>query len=942
MKLFKLPLFTLVTVFLIFYKGETVSAQNELKIDFEKYELANGLDIVLHEDKSDPIVAVAVEVHAGSNRETPGRTGFAHFFEHMLFKKSENVPEGYFMNKIPEWGGTRNGTTNKDRTLYYEVVPKNALEKILWMEADRLGFFINAVSKSAFETEKQVVKNEKRQRVDNVPYGHRNYVTIKALYPESHPYNWSTIGELEDLQNSTLEDVKSFYDMWYGPQNTTLVIAGDFDKAQVKQWVEKYFGEIKPHGKEAKVTPQPVALNETISLYHEDNFAKLPQLALNFPSIEQYHPDHWALDVLSDILSDGKSSPLYKKVVLEDQLAPNIYAYNSTQEIAGRFVIQANANASVDLDDLKASIFSALENFETTGVSEDALNRIKASLETDFYNSIASVQGKSFQLSHFNSFMGDPGFLMTYVKNLQKVTAEDVMRVYNKYIKGKHYIATSFVPKGQTELTLEDAKIAQVKEESIEPYVPEETVEDEENFAKTPSSFDRTIEPGFGEDPVVSAPEIWTNKLNNGLKVYGIEAKELPLVNFSIKLKGGMLLDRPDKVGVANLITDMLQEGTKTKTPEELENAIKDLGANINMYTSTQNITITANCLSKNYDDVLALVEEMLLEPRWDAKEFDRIKNETLTQISQQYASPNYITASVRNKLVYEGHIKENMTLGTEASVKKITLDDLKAYYEQYFAPNVSNFHIAGNITENQVKQSLASLESKWKEKPVTIPTELEDKTANKTGKLFFVDVPDAKQSQLNIVRLTVPANDDEMLPLTIGNFMLGSGAYGQLYKKLRVEKGYTYGAYSFPIKDSFISQLLTNTSVRTNVTKESIEVYREVVNNYRKNYSADELEKTKQSLLREEALNYETLDNLLNLLHTISTYELPLDYIDQEQDIIQNISLEEVKALINKYIDKDEMIYIVVGDKATQYERLKELGMGDPILLDKYGNEVD
>ncbi|MEQ9008394.1 MAG: insulinase family protein, partial [Ekhidna sp.] len=602
----------------------------ELSLDYEKITLDNGLDVVLHQDDSDPIVAVAILVHAGSNRERPGRTGFAHFFEHMLFQRSENVPNGGFFKNINEWGGTFNGGTWTDGTVYYEVVPKDALEKVLWMESDRMGYFINAVTLASLEGEKPVVQNEKRQRVDNQPYGHTQSVILKALYPEGHPYNWTVIGELEDLQNATLEDVKEFYEQWYGPNNATLVIAGDIDKAEIKEMVSKYFGEIPSRGIDTPMDPQPVSLEETKTYYYEDNFAQLPELRMTYPTVEQYHEDQWALDALGQILSDGKRAPLYKSIVEESKVAPGVSSYNSSNELAGTFTIRVRANAGTDLDSVRAVINQTLVDFDQKGFDIKDLERIKAGLETNFYNGISSVLGKAFQLASYNEYAGSPDFVEQDIANIKAVTQDDVMRVFRTYILNKNHIVTNFVPKGSADLAMEDAQMADVKEEAIVPYSPTEIIEEEGDISitKTESSFDRSIEPGFGETPLVNPPTIYTAELTNGLGVYGVESNELPLVNFSIRIMGGHFMDDPAKVGVANLMTDIMMEGTANKTPEELEDAIGQLGANINMSTSDEYIQISGNCLSRNFDATMDLVNEIILEPRWDEKEFERIINQ--------------------------------------------------------------------------------------------------------------------------------------------------------------------------------------------------------------------------------------------------------------------------------------------------------------------------
>ncbi|MFT5983961.1 MAG: zinc protease, partial [Ulvibacter sp.] len=445
--------------------SESEVVDTNFSIEFEKYELENGLDVVLHQDKSDPIVSLAIQYGVGSNREKTGRTGFAHLFEHVLFQESENVPQDQFFKKIQDAGGTLNGGTWKDGTIYYEIVPNNALETIMWLESDRMGFLINTVTESAFYNQQEVVQNEKRQRVDNNPYGHTNWVLDKNMYPEGHPYNWQVIGELVDLQNATIDDVKEFYNKYYGPNNATLVLAGDFEKEDAKALIEKYFGEIKRREEVLPLEPQPVTLAETRRLYHEDNFATTPQLNMVWPTLQQYEDDAYALDFLAEILSSGKKAPLYKVLVKEKDLTSRTTAYNNSQELAGEFHIVITANNGENLNNVEAGIMEAFTMFEKDEVTDRDVERIKAGLETGFYNGISSVLGKSFQLAIYNNFAGDPGFIETDIENIKKVTKEDVMRVYNKYIKNKPFIMTSFVPKGKLELIADNSEKAAVVEE---------------------------------------------------------------------------------------------------------------------------------------------------------------------------------------------------------------------------------------------------------------------------------------------------------------------------------------------------------------------------------------------------------------------------------------------------------------------------------------------
>jgi len=725
MKLRNILVVGLLIVALVGCQATPTTDTSGLAVAFEKYELDNGLEVVLHQDASDPIVAVALLYHVGSAREMPGRTGFAHLFEHLLFQSSENLGEGGFINAIPALGGNFNGGTSNDMTIYFESVPSDALERVLWMESDRLGFFINTVTEPRLENEKQIVKNEKRQGVDNVPYGHTASVIDSSMFPADHPYNWQVIGSLEDLQAATLDDVRQFYSDYYGPQNVTLVIAADFDSAEARAMVETYFGEI-PAGAEVQPTgARPATLAGTESFYHEDNFAQMPALTMAWPTVEMFSADAYALDALSELLASGKKAPFYKVVVEEKQLAPAVSAYQDSREIAGKFQVSARAFPGTDLDELKAAFDEAFARFEADGVSDQDLDRIKAGLETSFYNGISSVLGKAFQLSQYNTFAGDPGFVTQDLENTLAVTTDDVMRVYETYIKGQDYIATSFVPQGQVDLSLADARQAEVFVEEI--VAGAEAAAGDlggmYDFEKTPSAIDRETPPVLGAAPSSSTPEVWTAELDNGMRVLGVTQDELPLIQFNIRLRGGMLLDDPAKVGVANLITDMLMEGTAHRTPEELEEAIDQLGASLNMFTSSQWITISGNTLARNYDAVMALVEEVLLEPRWDEQQFALAKERTISNIRQSAANPNAIATRAYNRLVYgDDNILANSTLGDEASVESITIDDLKAFYVANFSPRVATMHVAGDISRERVVGSLSGLAGRWAAVPVTVP----------------------------------------------------------------------------------------------------------------------------------------------------------------------------------------------------------------------------
>jgi zinc protease len=930
--------FLALSVFCSLILGLTASAQG-LKLEYEKFTLPNGLDVIFHVDRSDPVVAVSITAHVGSAREKAGRTGFAHMFEHLLFLESENLGKGGLDKLTARIGGSgANGSTSRDRTNYLQTVPKDALEKMLWAEADKLGWFINTVTEPVLQKEKQVVKNEKRQGVDNQPYGHTSYVIDKALYPADHPYNWQVIGSLEDLQAATLEDVKEFYRRWYVPNNVTLVVAGDFDTAQAKKWVEKYFGEIKRGADLPKQAKRPGVVKETVRFYHEDNFATLPELTRAWPTVENYHPDSYALDVLADYLSNGKKAPLYKVLVEEKQLTSDVNMFNGGSEVAGDMQLSVRAFAGKDLDTVSSAVDEAFARFEKEGISDRDLSRIKAGQERQFYNGLSSVLGKGVQLAQGNIFAGDPAVAEKEIQRMLAVTPADVMRVYEKYIKGKNYVATSFVPKGKVDLALEGSKKADVVEEKIVAGAEDDVDPNvSAKYERTPSSFDRSVEPPYGPAPEVKIPAVWEEKLGNGLRVYGIQNTEVPTVQFEIVIDGGLLLDDPNKVGVANLLARMMTQGTKNKTPQELEEAIDQLGSAISVNASTEDIRVNVSTLAKNYDATLALVEEILLEPRWDAKEFDLAKASAKSRIQQLRGNPNAIAAQQYNKLIYgDANIRSKSILGTAETVDAITLDDLKAFYAKNISPSVARMHVVGAIDKAKVTGSLKSLGGRWAAKKVDIPVyKLPEPPAK--AQVYFYDVPDAKQSVINIGYPALPAVSPDFYPASVANYILGGGGFAsQLTQQLREGKGYTYGISSNFSGSRNSGTFTIASGVRANVTLESAALIKSILENYGKNYSDADLATTKGFLIKSNARAFETAGAKLGLLDNISRYGWKADYVKEREQIVNNMTVARIRELSGKYLDPNRMVWLIVGDAKTQLPRLKELGFGDPVLLQK------
>ncbi|GEQ86354.1 peptidase M16 [Patiriisocius marinistellae] len=918
--------------------SEEKNSETEFKLDYEKFTLDNGLEVILHVDKSDPIVAVATVMHVGSNREKPGKTGFAHFFEHMSFNDSENVPVGANRKMIPEWGGSRNGGTWTDGTIYYEVVPKDAFEKILWIDSDRFGYMINTVTKDALEREKQVVKNEKRQRVDNAPYGYTDEIIRKNLYPEGHPYSWTVIGALPDLQAATLEDVTEFYNEYYGASNASLVIAGDIDIAETKELVQKWFGEIPSGPTVEALKPMPVTLNETKSLYFKDNFAKLPELRMVFPTVENYNEDSYALQVLGQLLSGSKKSALYKEIVEEKKLAPRVGTYQSSNELAGEFIIRIRANEGIALDNVKNAIDQGLQNFEENGFTDNELERIKAELETQVYQGVATVLNKAFQLVQDNEFAGDPERSIKDTEYIKNMTREDVMRVYKKYIKDQNYIMTSVIPQATPELAVNGAEEATVWIEEVGAMAENEEVGQgaEAIYEKTASKYDRS-EPDFRDAPLLKMPDVWTGKLENGMNLYGIENNELPLVEFNITIQGGHSLDPEGKAGLASLTADLMNEGTKTKSAADLEEAIGLLGSNIYIGSGTEDIYISGSCLSRNFEKTMTYVEEMLLQPRWDATEFDRLKQELETSLKGREANPTAIAAINFNKLLYgENHSYGIPTNGTLETIDGISLGDIKQYYNN-LSPKVASFHVVGNIKKARVEKALSGLSSKWKGENIALKTQ-QLPSQDKAGNLYFIDVPGSKQSVLYIGKLAVSANDEDAKKLDFANEILGGGSSGRLFQTLRIGKGYTYGAYSRVPNRKEVAPFTISSSVRANATLPSLKIIEEMVTNYGNGFTQEDVELTKNKIIKANTRAFESFGAKLGLLGNISKYGKSMDYVDKEQALLMNMNLEDFKNTIEKYIAEKDLVYLVVGDKETQISEVKKLGK--PVIeLDIYGN---
>lgn len=915
----------LISIFVVLFTANFAFAQKSAQIKYEQYVLPNGLKVVLHEDKSDPIVSLAIMFHVGSSREKVGKTGFAHFFEHMLFQRSENLPRNAFFQKISALGGTFNGGTMQDGTIYFETVPRDALEKVLWMESDRMGFFINTVTQSGLEREIDIVSNEKRQNVDTKPYGFTDEIISRELYPAGHPYSWTVIGQIADLRAATLQDVKDFYSTYYIPQNATLVLTGDFDPAVAKSLIAKYFGEINRGKDIQKIEPKNAVLAGTKKLVFEDSFAQLPKLSVVYPTTESYNKDENALDMFVSLFASGKNSPLYKVIVEEKKLAAGVSARNNSQELAGTATIAITPFEGKTLEEVNLAIGEAFARFEKDGIDATEMEKLKIEMETAMYNQMSSSMNKAMLLAMGNELGGKPDIFVQVMEGYKKLTKEDIMRVYEKYFKGKPSLILSVVPKGKQNLAVTDSKAVDVVRENVADQKMKaqdgKIVDDPYPF--TPSKIDRSKEPALlSNTPSFNLPVIWNKQLANGMKVQGITNSEIPMITFSLTIGGGRLFDSKEKMGVAYLTAALMNEGTANRTPVQLAKDISMLGAKIYVTSGNEDITISGNCLARNFPKVMAIVEEMILSPRYDAAELEKIKANIKVQIKQMSANPQYIASMAVNKLLYGADSPFAFPgYGTEKTIDAITMDDIKAHYANYTSSKLGDLNIVGAITQAETEKTLASLTKKWNGKDLTVPAPYIG-TSAPANKIYFIDQPGAQQSVITVAKRSALYTDKDFFPCVIMNKALGSGSNGVLFEVLRLQKGYTYGAYSSFGGNKYYGYFNAQSSVQGSVTREAVDLFNDIIRNYGSEFTQEKLDITKEAMIKENYGSMETQGAMLKMLETISDYNKPHDFKLQEEQMIKNITLEQFKELATKYLKSDELIYVIVGDAKTQFPR--------------------
>lgn len=903
---------------------EVIGENGKTIIPYQKFVLGNGLTLILHSDNSDPLVHVDITYHVGSGREDLGKSGFAHFFEHMMFQGSENVADEQHFKLVTEAGGTMNGTTNTDRTNYFETVPANQLEKMLWLEADRMGFLVDAVTQEKFEVQRETVKNERGQRVDNRPYGRLNERVSEALYPAGHAYSWPVIGYLDDLNRVNVNDLKAFFLRWYGPNNATLTIGGDINITETLVLVKKYFGSI-PRGPEVAMPEKPVfEITEDRYISMEDN-VHLPLLYMTYPTVSLRHADEAPLDVLSSILGGGKASLLYKNLV-KTQFAVQAEVSHPCAELSCTFSLYAlpHPASGKSLSDIENVIRDTLVEFEQRGVEDDDLLKAKADMEASFIFGLQSVSGKVSQLAANQTFSNNPNYIAQDIARYNNVTKEDVMRVFKKYIKDQHGVIMSVVPNGQLSAIAAKDNFVPGPRSSGDGA---STSADDIAVRKGVDDFDRSIIPIAGANKAVDIPEMWQHNFDNGISILGAQSSETPTTSVLLKIPAGHYYNAKNTAGTASLVASMLKESTTERSAEEMSKALQKLGSSIYISAGNLYLNINISSLTKNLDATLTLVNEQLRAPAFLESEFERLKSNAIQGALNNRKDAGYLASTAYRQLLNADNIATMPSSGNEKSLTNISLDDVKAFYQQQVKPFGGQLIAVSDLGQAELTKSLSILED-WEGKAVDLNLSLPEGDG-KMGVIYLVNKDDAAQSAIRIGKRSMTEDiTGEYYKSSLMNFALGGAFNSRINLNLREDKGYTYGARSYFNGGKLSGYYTATAEVRADATDKSIAEFINEIKDYsERGITDDELMFMRNSINQKDALKYETPRAKLAFLAQILEHDLTPDFVRQRSEIVTNITKAEINALAKKHLSVDDMLMVVVGDAKTLRPQLKALG---------------
>ena len=889
------------------------------KLDVEKYTLANGLEVILSEDHRVPLVGVDVWYHVGPAHEAPGRTGFAHLFEHMMFQGSKHIESDAHFKLLAGGGATGvNGTTGFDRTNYFETMPSNQLELALWLESDRMGYLLETVDQAKLSNQQDVVRNERRQSRENRPYGIVEEAMFQALFPKGHPYHGNVIGSHADIQAAKLDDVREFFKQYYAPNNATIAIAGDIDKAATKKLIEKYFGTLKRGPAVPPVNvPAPVITSER-RLVVEDR-VELPRLYMAWITPAFFKEGDADADLASSILGQGRVSRLYKKLVYEKQIAQGVNAYQYSTMLGSVFGIEATARPGGTLKEIEAVIDEELELLRTKGPAAAEVDRARNVLETQIFNGLQLVGGfggVADQLNLYNHYVGTPDYLAQDIGRRRKVTPDSVRQFAQRYLAPNARVVVHGIPGKQ----------------NLGPEVPKPAEQAATGAAQTVSiNADepwRTKQPAGTAARAVSVPVPQSFELPNGLTIIALpQTGGVPVVSASLVLRSGSDANPLDKPGLASFTADLLDQGTTTRNAIQLAEEVAQIGASLSTGTSRDATTISTGSLSRNFPAALALVADVALRPSFPSEEVERVRATRIADLAQQRGNPVQIVGVVTGKALYGTHQYGFSETGTLESNKQLTREDLQAFWKQHFVPGNAALVVSGAITVPELRKLAESTFGSWPRGTAT-PAKLGVPGAA-PPRLVIVDRPGSPQTQLRVATFGVPRSSPDYVPVRVMNTILGGMFASRINMNLREEHGYTYGANSqFPFWRSG-GPFAVATGVRTDVTAPAVhEVMNELKRMGETRVTPQELTLAKDAITLQLPALFETNDRTAGSLSTLFTHGLPLNYYSNLSEQISVVDAQAVQDVAKKYLLLDKFVVVAVGDRSKIGEGLeKELG---------------
>jgi len=892
-------------------------AQKAPEIKFEKYRLANGLQVILHQDRKLPVAHVNLWYHVGSKNEKERRTGFAHLFEHMMFQGSKNA-NGEYISFIEKAGanlreGGVNGTTSFDRTNYFETVPSESLEYALWLESDRMGYLTDVLTQEKLDNQRDVVKNERRQSYENVPYGRALQMIFENLFPKGHPYSWLVIGSQEDLTAASVEDVKEFFKSYYTPNNCSLVIAGDFEVEETKRLVEKYFGSFEPGPSLERPRLWVPKLDGEKRIEVAD---RVPQerVYVVWPTPGYFQPGDAELDLASRILSQGKNSRLYKTLVYDKQIASDVSAFNYSLEISGVFGVIATARPGHSLDEIEKAIYDEIARFAQTGPDEEELTREKAKQEFDFISGLERIGGfggKSDLLNQYNTFLGSPDFFQRDYDRYQKSSVKQIRDIARQFLDTRNRLVVTFVP-----------------EQSNRPKI---------------SETDRTKVPGLGGQKTFHPPTFSTKKLSNGLTVAVSERHELPKVAAGLLLKTGATADPGTKPGVAWMTAEMLDEGTTTRSALQIQAELDRLGSSLHTSAGSESSEVNLEALKKNLKPTLQIMADLILHPTFPEMELERQRKLRLDSILQERNNPPVIASKIfRSGLFGEQHPLGRESDGDEASIKAMSRADLEKFYQEYWKANNAVLIFSGDVSLEEAASLAEDVLGSWQggKVPEVVVPAVEPPASTQ---VYLVDRQDAAQSQIRIGSVGPKRRVDDYYAIELMNTVLGGAFTSRLNLNLREDKGYTYGAFSGFSYGRQIGLWAGRAGVQTKFTKESLAEFEKEFNGVRekKPITSAELEIAKASLTRGFSQRFETLGKLIQHVDEVFSYDLPPEDLSKYPSEIEKVTLEQAQAAARKYISMSRAIIVIVGDLSKIEKDVRELNLGTVTVVDVGGKKL-